>query len=123
MPHIGLSDTTTRLPDRHRLGGRHDRDRHRPEDATTASSRSRRPRCGRSDGAPLKTILEYAEERGLSTGVITNDALTGATPAATYAKANDRGLTAAIFQQIFTPRFGDGVDVMIGGGRPAITRR
>jgi alkaline phosphatase len=73
------------------------------------------------DGAPLKSILEYAEERGLATGVITNDAVTGATPAATYAKANDRGLTALIFQQIFTPRFGDGVDVMIGGGRGAIT--
>ena len=72
------------------------------------------------DGDPLKTILEYAEERGLATGIITNDAVSGATPAATYAKANDRGLTAAIFQQIFTPRFGDGVDVIIGGGRPAI---
>ena len=73
------------------------------------------------DGAPLKTILEYAEERGLATGIITNDSLAGATPAATYAKANDRGLTAVIFPQVFTPRFGDGVDVMIGGGRTAIT--
>ena len=75
----------------------------------------------KADGAPLKTILEYAEERGLATGVITNDAITGATPAATYAKANDRGLTALIFQQLFAPRFGDGVDVVIGGGRGAIT--
>ena len=74
----------------------------------------------KADGAPLKSILEYAEEHGLATGVITNDALTGATPAATYAKANDRGMTAAIFQQIFKPRFGDGVDVMIGGGRSSI---
>jgi alkaline phosphatase len=73
------------------------------------------------DGVPLKSILEHAEERGLATGVITNDAVTGATPAATYAKANDRGLTALIFQQIFKPRFGDGVDVLIGGGRGAIT--
>jgi alkaline phosphatase len=74
----------------------------------------------KSDGAPLKSILEYAEEKGLSTGIITNDALTGATPAATYAKANDRGLTALIFQQIFKPRFGDGVDVAIGAGRKSI---
>ena len=74
----------------------------------------------KADGAPLKSILEHAEERGLSTGVITNDSLAGATPAATYAKANDRGLTAHIFQQIFTPRFGDGVDVMIGAGRGAV---
>ena len=77
---------------------------------------------GKSDGAPLKTILEYAEERGLSTGIITNDALSGATPAALYAKANDRGHTAVIFQQAFTPRFGDGPDVMIGAGRSTITK-
>jgi alkaline phosphatase len=76
----------------------------------------------KADGEALKSILEHAEERGLSTGVVTNDSLAGATPAATYAKANDRGLTAAIFQQVFTPRFGDGVDVMIGGGRGAITK-
>jgi alkaline phosphatase len=73
------------------------------------------------DGLPLKTILEYAEEKGLSTGIITNDALTGATPASLYAKANDRGMTAVIFQQAFTPRFGDGPEVMIGAGRRAIT--
>ncbi len=75
-----------------------------------------------TDGVPLKSILEYAEERGLSTGVITNDSLAGATPAAVYAKANDRGLTAVIFRQAFAPRFGDGVDVMIGAGRTSITK-
>ena len=77
---------------------------------------------GKQDGGRLKTILEYAEEHGLSTGVISNDSLTGATPASTYAHVNDRGQTAAIFKQVFTPRFGDGVDVMIGGGRPNITK-
>jgi alkaline phosphatase len=77
---------------------------------------------GVQDGAPLKTILEHAEERGLATGIITNDALSGATPAALYAKANDRASTAVIFSQVFTPRFGDGVDVMIGAGRPAIAK-
>ena len=55
---------------------------------------------GVRDGAPLKSILEYAEERGLSTGIITNDALSGATPASLYAKANDRAHTAVIFQQV-----------------------
>lgn len=74
------------------------------------------------DGEPLKSILEYAEEHGLSTGVITNDSLAGATPAATYAKANDRGSTAAIFSQVFAPRFGNGVDVMIGAGRSSVTK-
>ena len=77
---------------------------------------------GARDGEPLKTILEHAEERGLSTGIITNDAVTGATPAALYAKANERAEMAVIFQQVFTPRMGDGVDVMIGPGRPAITK-
>jgi len=77
---------------------------------------------GKEDGPPLKSILEYAEEHGLSTGIITNDALTGATPAALYAKANERAQAALIFQQIFTPRFGDGPDVMIGAGRAAITK-
>jgi alkaline phosphatase len=74
------------------------------------------------DGEPLKTILEYAEERGLSTGIITNDALTGATPASLYAKANDRGMTSIIFQQLFTPRFGNGPEIAIGAGRPAIAK-
>lgn len=77
---------------------------------------------GKVDGEPLKTILEYAEERGLATGVITNDAVTGATPAALYAKVNDRGMTAAIFQQAFAPRYGDGVDVMIGAGRAGVLK-
>lgn len=77
---------------------------------------------GQTDGAPLKTILEYAEERGLATGLVTNDSLTGATPAALYAHVNDRARNATIFRQAFAPRFGDGVDVMIGPGRAALTR-
>ena len=75
---------------------------------------------GEKDGTPLKTILEYAEERGLATGVISNDSLAGATPAALYAKSNDRNKTAEIFRQAFLSRFGDGVDVMIGAGRAQI---
>src|SRR5215468_9488167 len=37
------------------------------------------------DGDTLKTILEYAEERGLSTGIISNDDRTGVTIAAVSA--------------------------------------
>jgi len=37
---------------------------------------------GKQDGTPLKTILEYAEENGLSTGTITNVSIADATPAA-----------------------------------------
>ncbi|HYP08290.1 MAG TPA: alkaline phosphatase [Bryobacteraceae bacterium] len=72
------------------------------------------------DGTPLKTILEYAEERGLSTGVLSNVNIADATPAACYAHANDRALFASIFLQIFTPRFGDGVDVVFGPGRKPV---
>ncbi len=72
---------------------------------------------GKSDGAALKTLLEHAEERGLMTGVISNDQISGATPAACYAHSNDRGKAAEIFAQVLKPRFGDGVDVLIGAGR------
>jgi alkaline phosphatase len=77
---------------------------------------------GQTDGTALKTILEYAEQHGLATGFVTNDAMTGATPASLYAHANDRAKSAVIFQQAFSPRFGDGVDVMIGPGRAALTK-
>jgi alkaline phosphatase len=75
---------------------------------------------GKADGAVLKTILEYAEERGLSTGVITNMSIADATPAACYAHSNDRGKAAEIFSQIASPSFGDGVDVVVGRGRKAV---
>ena len=72
---------------------------------------------GKKDGAPLKTILEYAEERGLATGVVSNSSVLSATPAACYAHVNDRKNNAEIFKQLLAPRFGDGVDVVIGAGR------
>lgn len=75
---------------------------------------------GKQDGEILQTILEYAEERGLSTGVITNMNITDATTAACYSHSNDRGASGPIFAQIFSPRFGDGVDVVIGAGRNAV---
>src|SRR3546814_4356206 len=75
---------------------------------------------GKTDGAPAKTLLEYAEERGLLTGVISTQSIADATPAATYAHYNDRGKWGEIFPQAFSPRFGDGVDVMFGAGRRKI---
>jgi alkaline phosphatase len=71
------------------------------------------------DGDVLKTILEYAEERGLSTGIISNDDRTGVTIAAVaafYAHVNNRQRSADIFQQLLHPKFGNGVDVVIGTG-------
>jgi len=75
---------------------------------------------GKQEGTPLKTLLEYAEEHGLSTGVLSNVSIADATPAACYAHASDRGRAGDIFLQVFTPRFGDGVDVVLGIGRKPI---
>jgi alkaline phosphatase len=75
---------------------------------------------GKKDGTPVKTLLEYAEERGLSTGVLSNVNIADATPAACYSHVNDRRKFTDIFSQIFEPRFGDGVDVVMGVGRKQI---
>jgi len=77
---------------------------------------------GEQDGKPLKTILEYAEQRGLATGVVSNSPISDATPAACYAHSNDRSKHGEIFAQILEPRFGDGVDVVIGRGRDRILK-
>ncbi|MFB3902100.1 MAG: alkaline phosphatase [Acidobacteriota bacterium] len=72
---------------------------------------------GAKNGTILKTILEYAEEHGLSTGVMSNVPVTDATTAACYAHVSDRGNTPEILRQFLAPRFGDGVDLLIGAGR------
>jgi alkaline phosphatase len=120
MPHIGLSDTST--------ASNWVTDSAAGMTAIVTGqkthngviSQSAGAVRGKTDGAPLKTILEYAEERGLSTGVVSNSAITDATPAACYAHGNDRANWGAHFLQILTPRFGDGVDVVIGPGRKKI---
>jgi alkaline phosphatase len=122
MPNIALSDTSSAsgFVTDSAAGMTAIVTGHRTNNSVIAQSAS--AQRGLRDGEPLKTILEHAEERGLSTGIITNDAVTGATPASLYAKVNDRAQMAAIFQQVFRPRMGDGVDVMIGAGRPAIAK-
>jgi len=75
------------------------------------------PTAKDADGAALKTILEYAEEHGLATGVVSNMNMADATPAACYAHVNSRKKMGEIFAQIWKPRFGDGVDVVLGNGR------
>jgi alkaline phosphatase len=71
---------------------------------------------GKRDGRLLKSILEYAEEKGLSTGVVTNSPVADATPAATFAHANERANFGEIFRFVIQPCYGDGVDVAIGPG-------
>ena len=75
---------------------------------------------GVKDGEGLKTILEYAEEKGLSTGVVSNSPMADATPAACYARSNARDKWGEIFLQVPNSRYGDGVDVVIGPGRTRI---
>jgi alkaline phosphatase len=120
MPHIGLSDTAT--------ASQFVTDSAAGMTAIVTGQRTHNgviaqgpdAERGVRDGTPLKSIVDYAEERGLSTGIISNDSLAGATPAALYAKVNDRRKTAEIFRQALAARIGDGVDVLIGSGRPAI---
>jgi alkaline phosphatase len=79
----------------------------------------------------VDTILERAERRGLSTGVISTTKVTHATPAACYAHSPHRGweddsdLPEAarelgfpdIARQLIEFPLGDGVEVALGGGR------
>jgi alkaline phosphatase len=75
-----------------------------------------------------KSILERAEERGLSTGVVTTARFTHATPAVNYAHVADRdwevdsALPAGasvrdIALQLLEFPYGDGLEVALGGGR------
>ena len=85
-------------------------------------------------GNELTTILDIAEQRGLATGVVTTTRVTHGTPASLYAKTADRhweddadmaalspaakaaGVPDIARQLIEYPR-GDGIDVVLGGGR------
>lgn len=82
-------------------------------------------------GNELTTILELAEQHGLSTGVVSTARLTHATPAACYAHSADRdwesdadmpaGAVAADFsdiaRQLIEFPYGNGLEVALGGGR------
>jgi alkaline phosphatase len=117
MPHIGLSETSSTdswVTDSAAgmtaiVTGR--------KTANGVLSEAPVPEGSKEEGAPLKTILEYAEERGLSTGVVSNMNMADATPAACYAHVSSRSKMGEIFAQIWKPRFGDGVDVVLGNGR------
>lgn len=65
-----------------------------------------------ADKKPLKTLFEFAEELGQSTGVVVTSSVTHATPAAFFAHVEDRHQHADIAEQILN----SGLDVLIGGG-------
>ncbi len=70
-------------------------------------------------GAPLKTLVEYAEENGMNTGVIATSSITHATPASFYAhnktRQDDEGIASDLLKS--------GVDVFMGGGRKFFAQR
>jgi len=80
----------------------------------------------------LTTILELAELKGLSTGIISTARLTHATPAATYAHTSNRDwesnaqlpanteikdIAAQLVDHFGENNIGDGLEISMGGGR------
>ena len=79
--------------------------------------------CANSQGKAVTTLLELAKTAGMGTGVVTTTRVTHATPAATYAHICNRDLENDIAVQAvpggtgFNSALGDGIDVLLGGGR------
>ncbi len=85
--------------------------------------------CSSVVTASVPTLLEQAELRGLATGIVTTTRITHATPAATYAHTPHRNWEfdgtvpvdqrecADIARQLIEFDHGDGIDVVMGGGR------
>ena len=87
--------------------------------------------CASARGTALLSIVELAESAGLATGIVTTTRITHATPASVYAHVPDRNweddahLPAAaraagcsdIASQLVSTPFGDGPEVLFGGGR------
>ena len=87
--------------------------------------------CANAFGNELTTLLEQAEAAGYATGIVSTATITHATPAAAYAHTPDRdweydaampdeALAAGcvdIARQLVEFAGGDGIDVMLGGGR------
>ncbi len=70
------------------------------------------------DGYPIETILEWAHERGLGTGLVTNMRITHATPAAFAVHQRSRYDSEQLLMDDLL-REGD-VDVLLGGGARAL---
>ncbi len=66
-----------------------------------------------SNKQPLKTVLEYALDKGLATGLVVTSSITEATPAAFAAHVDSRSKHAEIARQMVNA----GVTVLFGGGR------
>lgn len=72
-----------------------------------------------SDSLPIKTILEYAEDAGLATGLISTSSITHATPASFISHQKSRYSYEAIAADFLKTD----IDVVIGGGRHHFMKR
>jgi len=112
MPNVGLADSSTAME--------------WVTDGTASASAMATGRKGRNgvlsmsptagkNGEAYKTVLEYAEEKGLSTGLIDNskEGMIYDTVAAFYAHAGLGFEDSDIYRQFLKPRFGDGPDVVL----------
>ena len=84
--------------------------------------------AGLTQAHSLKTLLERAEQRGMSTGLVTTARVSHATPAVNYAHIANRdwecdsdlpaGATVKdIARQLLEFPYADGLEVVLGGGR------
>jgi alkaline phosphatase len=91
--------------------------------SATAMATGRKTRNGAiavdTSGHRLVTILEMAEEAGLSTGLVATSTITHATPASFVAHNPDRGK----YEEIALDFSGAGLEVIIGGGRNHFSER
>jgi alkaline phosphatase len=71
------------------------------------------------DKQPIKTILEYAEEKGLATGLVATSTITHATPASFIAHVEQRKMMEAIAADFMKTE----VDLFIGGGKKYFDNR
>lgn len=71
------------------------------------------------DSIPVKTVLEMAEEKGMSTGLVSTSAITHATPASFISHEAKR----SYYEDIAGDFLKTDVDVFIGGGYKHFTQR
>ncbi len=87
--------------------------------------------CAGTKGKEVTTLAEIAKSIGMSAGAVSTARITDATPAALYSHSAHRGWESDadvteegvksgcvdIARQMVEMKFGDGLDVMLGGGR------
>jgi len=71
------------------------------------------------DGIPVRSILEQAEEKEMTTGIVVTSALVNATPATFMAHQKLRAFSEPIAEEIAN----SGVDFLVGGGKKYFDRR